>query len=506
MIMALNISGQKVSVDDIVAVSRNYVKVSISENLVKKINASRGIVDKTSKSKKVVYGLNTGFGALINKVIAEDEIEKLQENLIISHSVGVGNNLPTETVRGIILLSINNLAKGFSGVRLELITALINMLNNGVHPLVPEKGSVGSSGDLVPSAHMALVLIGRGLSEYQNNIFDGKTAMKKAGIKPIKLKAKEGLAIINNTHTMTSIAAHLVYDSKWLLKVADIASALSLQALAGTDVAYNPKIHNLKPHNGQVETAYNLRELIKESTFIRKKRIQEPYSFRCVPQIYGAVRDAMKFVRKIVEVEINSVTDNPLIFSQGDILSGGNFHGEAVAIAMDTFGIALSKIANASDRRIATLLDPNHNNGLPAFLSVNSGVNSGLMILQYTTASLVSENKVLAHPASVDSIPTSANVEDIVSMGTIAARKAREIFENVANVITIELIVACQGIDLREKGSNKKLRLSPPTEKVFKFIRGNVPYFSKDALLKKYIENIRNHLEEMSRLPQSDDK
>lgn len=497
--MALVIEGQKISIEDVVNVSRKLVKVSVSKKLEKRINDSRRIVVNFSKNKKPIYGLNTGFGALKGQLIDEDEIEKLQENLILSHSVGVGENLPTEIVRAIMLLTINNLSKGFSGVRLKTITTLTEMLNKGVHPLIPEKGSVGSSGDLAPSAHMALVLIGQGISEYKGQVLSGKQAMEKAGIKPIKLSAKEGLAIINNTHTMTSIATHLIYDSEWLLKVADIASALSLQALAGTDSAYSSKIHNLKPHRGQIETAFNLNKLLRDSTFINKDRIQEPYSFRCVPQIHGAVRDVKDFVRKTVEIEISSVTDNPLIFSQKDVVSGGNFHGEAIAIAMDTLGIALSEIANATDRRIFALLDPSCNNGLPAFLIENGGINSGLMILQYTTAALVSENKILAHPASVDSIPTSANVEDLVSMGTIAARKAREIFENVANVVAIELVVACQGVDLRQRNLEKKIKLSPTTNNVHKFVRDMVPYFDKDVFYKKHIENIRGYLEEISK-------
>jgi histidine ammonia-lyase len=398
---------------------------------------------------------------------------------------------------------INYLSKGYSGIRFETIETLVQMLNKRVHPLVPEKGSVGSSGDLAPSAHIALVLIGKGEAEYKNKIMSGEKAMKLAGIKPIRLSSKEGLAIINNTCAMTSISSLLLYDTQWLIKLSSIASALSIQALRGTDMAYDPRIHQLKPHKGQIETAKELRNLLKGSTFLDRKRVQDSYSFRCVPQVHGAVREAFDYVSKVVNIETNSVTDNPLVFPSPEpepqVLSGGNFHREPVAIAMDTLGIALSELGNISERRIATLIDPNLNNGLPAFLTENGGLNSGFMITQYLAASLVSENKVLAHPASVDSIPTSANVEDIVSMGTIAARKAREIFENTANILAIELIAACQAIDIRKR-KEPSLKLSKNSEKVYNFVRKTVPYFEKDKVFYPYIKLIRSKLEKIAEL------
>ena len=483
---------------ELTAVARDFVEISLSPSVKSKVLSSRKAVEKAVDDGKVFYGITTGFGAFKNKTISKEDTEKLQENLIMSHSVGVGNNLPTEVVRGIMFLMVNYLSKGYSGVRWETINTLVQMLNKGVHPLVPEKGSVGSSGDLAPSAHTILVLIGKGEAEYQGKIMKGSEAMKKSGIKPIRLSSKEGLALINNTATMTSISSLLVNDYEWLVRVANIAAALSLQALMGTDRAYDARIHNLKPHVGQIKTAKSLMELLSGSKFIDKSRIQEAYSFRCVPQIHGAIEEAVSYARGIVTTEVNSVTDNPLVFTNDgmDVISGGNFHGEPVAIAMDTFGIALSELGNISDRRVAALVDPATNNGLPAFLVEKGGLNSGFMIIQYTTASLVSENKVLAHPASVDSIPTSANIEDLVSMGTISARKAREIFENTANVLTIELMVACQAIDMRVK-ENKKLKLSPKTQKVYDKVREIVPYFSKDDIYYPYMKALRKNLEKV---------
>lgn len=481
-----------------VSVTRDNAKVVIGDNSAKKVIKCRKIIENVIASEKIVYGVTTGFGAFKNKKIEKDKTKKLQENLILSHAVGVGKYFPKEIVRGIMLLIANYLLKGYSGVKLETIKTIVTMINKGVTPQIPEKGSVGSSGDLAPSAHMALVLIGKGEAEYKGKIVSGAKALRLAGIKPVTLEAKEGLGIINNTAAMTSIGGRLIRDTRWLLNTADICASLSLQALGGTDRAYDPKIHRLKPHRGQVETARNLCRLLKGSNLLNRDRVQEAYSFRCVPQIHGAVREAFFYAKKVIETEMGSVTDNPLIFndSKNGIISGGNFHGEPVAIALDTLGIALSEIGNVSDRRIAALFDPANSNGLPAFLTTFGGINSGLMILQYTTASLVSENKILSHPASVDSIPTSANIEDLVSMGTIAARKAAEIFENVENILAIELFVSCQGIDLRIR-DNKDLRLSPKTEKVYKKIRAIAPFIEKDTIYYDYVREIKNNLEEI---------
>lgn len=495
----ITIDTKKKQIKDLVAVSRMKDTVGVSKQAEKLIVQSRRVVDDAVDNGKVIYGITTGFGAFKNKTISKDETGLLQKNLIHSHAVGVGKFLPTESVRGIMFLMANYLSKGVSGAQLNTINTLLEMLNKGVHPLVPEKGSVGSSGDLAPSAHVILVLIGEGEAEYKGVEMSGADAMKKAQIKPIELSSKEGLALINNTSTMTSISSHVLHDMEWLLKMADVAAALSLQALRGTDRAYDKRIHDVKPHKGQIATAANMRKLLRGSTYIDRARVQEAYSFRCIPQIHGGIREAYRYGYGVVETELNSVTDNPLIFGT-DVISGGNFHGEPVAIAMDTIGIALSEIGNVSDRRIATLVDPSTSNGLPAFLVEKGGLNSGFMILQYTTAALASENKILAHPASVDSIPTSANIEDLVSMGTIAARKARDIFENVANILTIELMTACQAIDMRQKAGDKTLTLSPETKKVYNAIRKIVPYFAQDEIYYPYMRAVRTQLHALSQL------
>ncbi len=491
------------NIRDLVRVARQCEKVTISQLNKGNVQTSRKIVEQIIESKQIKYGITTGFGAFKNKVIDRNQTEELQRNLIMSHSVGVGKPLPSEVVRGIMFVMVNYLSKGHSGIKFETLNTLVEMLNKGVHPLVPEKGSVGSSGDLAPSAHIALVLIGEGEAEYKGRVVSGPQAMKLAGIKPVKLSAKEGLAIINNTSAMTSISSLLMYDAEWLMKVASISAALSLQALMGTDVAYDLRIHNLKPHQEQINVAKFLNKLLEGSTYVNRERIQEAYSFRCVPQVHGAIGNMLNYSKSVIATELNSVTDNPLIFTGDDseVISGGNFHGESVAIAMDAAGIALCELGDISERRLAALLDPATNNCLPAFLIEKGGVNSGLMITQYTAASLVSENKVLAHPASVDSIPTSANIEDIVSMGTIAARKAREIFENVALVLSIELLASCQAINLRKKQSNDKLKLGPLSDKVFRFIRTKVPYFEDDTEYRKFFMEIRKNLESIALLP-----
>ncbi len=495
------IDGSPISVEDVVSVARDGDAVVLSPKVRAKIKRSRSIIDKAVANKEIIYGITTGFGAFKNTVIDKSQTNKLQENLILSHATGVGDPLPTEVVRGIMFLIVNYLSKGYSGAALETIETFVKMLNRGVHPIVPEKGSVGSSGDLAPSAHVTLVLIGKGEAEFKGKRMTGKKAMIKAGIKPVVLSSKEGLAIINNTSTMSAIASLAVCDAGKIIEIADLCTAFSLQALMGTTKAYDKRIHQIKPHDGQVRTAENLRALLEGSKLVDETRIQEAYSFRCAPQIHGAIREALSYVRKVVTTEINSVTDNPLIFDgeKPVVISGGNFHGEALAIAMDTLGIALSEIANIADRRIATLLDPSTNNGLPAFLVIKGGLNSGLMIPQYTTAALVSENKVLAHPASVDSIPTSANIEDLVSMGTIAARKAKEILSNVRSVLSIEIMTACQAIDIR-MNLDKSKALSPRTKLAFAFIRKIVPFFKKDTIYYPYINKIDNLLEKIHKL------
>ncbi|MEK7633650.1 MAG: histidine ammonia-lyase [Patescibacteria group bacterium] len=470
--------------------SNKFIKNKPNINLSK----IRRLLEKEIENKKIMYGITTGFGAFKNKFISKEETKKLQENLIVSHAVGQGKPFDAKTVKAIMLIIVNYLSKGFSGVRPIVINTILEMINKNVIPFVPEKGSVGSSGDLAPSAHIILVLIGKGQAYFQGKLMPGKIALQKAHIKPLILEAKEGLALINNTATMTANGCFALSDAYKIIELSDIAGALSAEALRATPKAFDERIHKIKPHQGQIRVAKNLIRLLQGSTMCDLNKVQDNYSIRCIPQIHGAIREAVKFAEKIINTELLSVTDNPLLFNSNgviDVLSGGNFHGEAVAISMDTLGLALCEYGNVSDRRIASLLDPAINNGLPAFLAKEGGLNSGFMILQYTTASLVSENKIYAHPASVDSIPTSANVEDLVSMGTIAARKARNIIENLESVLTIEIMTACQAIDFRLA---RGFKLGKETNKWYKKVRNVVPFFEKDEEYYPYIEKLKRYL------------
>jgi histidine ammonia-lyase len=472
------ITGNDLTLDEVVAVCRNYKKVELSDFAVEKVLKSRKVVDDFVENEDVVYGITTGFGKFSDVTISKDESKTLQKNLIISHSVGAGKPFDSEVVRGIILLRINNLAKGYSGARLETIQTMIEFLNRRVHPIIPEKGSLGASGDLAPLSHMVLPMIGLGKAEYEGEIMTGQEAMKKAGIPVIELTAKEGLALINGTQVMTALAALTVYDSLNIIKTADIAAALSFEAQNGIIDALDQRLHDIRPHKGQTDTARVLTELLTGSKMTTKQgeiRVQDAYSLRCVPQVHGASKDAINYVKEKVEIEINSVTDNPIIFPEtNEGISGGNFHGQPMALSLDFLGIALSELANISERRIERLVNPTLS-GLPAFLVEHGGLNSGFMIVQYSAAALVSENKILAHPASVDSIPSSANQEDHVSMGTIAARKAKEIMENVRRVLAMEIMCACQGIDLR---GNKGLGAG--TRPVYEEVRKVVPMLKED--------------------------
>ena len=471
------IGNKKITLEDLINVTRNGYQVEISEEAYKKVDEARALVDRYVKEKKVSYGITTGFGKFSDTVISEEETGILQRNLIMSHSCGVGNPIPLDAARGIMLLRVVNMAKGHSGVRRIIIDTLVKMLNKGV-------SSLGASGDLAPLSHMVLVMLGLGKAFYKNELLSGKEAMDKAGIKVIDaLSSKEGLALINGTQVMTSIGAHVTYDAINLMKHLDLAGALTLETQNGITCAFDPRIHEVRGHKGQIDTAENYRNILTESKNTTKQgvvRVQDPYVLRCIPQIHGASKDALEYIKNKVETEMDAVTDNPIIFCDtDDVISGGNFHGQPMALPFDFLGIAISEMANVSERRIERLVNPALNNGLPAFLVKNGGVNSGFMIVQYSAASLVSENKVLAHPASVDSIPSSANQEDHVSMGTIAARKAGEILKNTRNVIAMELLAACQGIDLRESQD----KLGKGTKKVYEEIRKVVSYYDKDRVM-----------------------
>jgi histidine ammonia-lyase len=490
----LTLNNQLLTFEDIYRVAANGETVGLGAAARRAVQQSRTVVEQALADGQQLYGINTGFGALKHKTISNDDIHTLQQKLIMSHAVGVGKPLDKVVVRAMMCIIANYLSKGHSGVRPEVVETLLAMLNKDICPVVPEKGSVGSSGDLAPSAHIALVLIGQGEALYEGATMPGSEALQRAGIPPVRLEAKEGLALINNTACMAATGVVCMQLAARLAAVADMAGALSAEALRSGDQAFMAAIHELKPHPGQVQVAARLRRLLSGSTLINREGRQDQYSIRCIPQIHGGIREAMAYVERVLNTEINSVTDNPLVVEDGGtwrVVSGGNFHGEAIALAMDTLGIALSEFANTADRRIASLLDPANNNGLPAFLIENEGLNSGLMILQYTSAALASENKVLAHPSSVDSIPTSANVEDLVSMGNFSARKAREIAWNVANVLAIELITAAQGVELRRaEGAHP----GKGTTLVMKEVRSVVPFFSEDSVYYPYMKELTNYI------------
>ncbi|HHW02082.1 MAG TPA: histidine ammonia-lyase [Thermoanaerobacterales bacterium] len=493
------VTGEKLTLQDIIRVAVLREKVQLSPESIQKIEKSRKFVEQVIQKKDIVYGITTGFGKFCNVIISPEDSRTLQLNLIKSHAVGVGEYFHEEIVRAIMLLRINALAKGYSGIRLSILQTLVDMLNEEVTPLVPCQGSLGASGDLVPLAHLVLVMIGEGEAVYKGKVLPGGKAMKMAGINPVTLEAKEGLALINGTQTMSAVGGLALAKAINLSKTADICGALTFEALNGIIDAFDEKVHAVRPHPGQKLCAANIRKLLDGSEFITRQgelKVQDAYVLRCMPQVHGAVKDALSHVKNVIEIEINSATDNPLIFSDdGIVISGGNFHGEPVAINMDYMGIAVSELANISERRIERLVNPNLNEGLPAFLIGNGGLNSGLMISQYTAASLVSENKVLAHPASVDSIPSSANQEDHVSMGTIAARKAMKIVENTQNVLAIELLCATQAIDLRRAKMGRPKKLGKGTQVVYELVRKQVSQIEEDRVLSEDVKTLAKFID-----------
>lgn len=482
----IEINGGGLTLEQVSKIARSFEPASISPSAKAAIERSRAIVEEKQRSGAVVYGVTTGFGKFAEKRIADRDTEELQRNLIVSHACGTGDPLPTDAVRASMLLRLNALSSGYSGIRLSTMETLLTMLNLGVHPVIPEKGSLGASGDLVPLAHMVLPMIGEGIAEYRGETLPGAEAMRRAGLEPIRLLAKEGLALINGTQIMTAIGALAVYDALRLVKTADIVAALTCEAQTCIIGAFDERVHRLRAHPGQVACAENLRKLLSGSGLSKEAvegKVQDAYSIRCIPQIHGASRDAVKYAAEAVTREINAVTDNPLIFpDENDVLSGGNFHGQPMALAFDFLAIALAEFADVSERRTERLVNPYLNNNLPAFLAPNGGLNSGFMIAQYAAAALVSENKILAHPASVDSIPSSANQEDHVSMGTIAARKAAEILHNAERVLAIELFAAGQALSMI--GAEK---LAPATRAVYEVLRKEVPFVEHDVVMYEQI-------------------
>jgi histidine ammonia-lyase len=476
------LNGENLTLDQFIKGVRSGNYILLSEDAEKRVINARRMIADALNSKRIIYGLTTGFGALSDVVISEEQTKLLQKNILMSHAAGIGNYLDVETTMGVLILKINNLAKGYSGIKPDTLKTLIELFNKGVYPLMPEKGSVGASGDLAPLAHLALVLIGQGKAFYNGDILNGKDAMESTGINLVNLDAGEGLALINGTQVMTAIGAITVYDAMNLLKTADIAAGMCLEVLLASNIELDKKIHEVRPHPGQIISADNLRRITQNSEIVSShkdcSRIQDAYSIRCSPQVHGASVDALHYAKRVIEIEMNSATDNPLVFPEtNQIISGGNFHGQPIALALDFLTIALSEIANISERRIERLINPQLS-GLPAFLIKDAGLNSGFMIAQYTAAALVSENKVLAHPASVDSIPTSANKEDHVSMGTISARKCREVLKNAEFVISIELLCAAQAMDLFTN-----LKAGAGTVEAYKLIRKHISHMEKDRVL-----------------------
>jgi histidine ammonia-lyase len=482
---ALLINGNDLSLDDLRQVVYERLPVELADGARNKVVAAREVVEKLLRENRVAYAINTGVGKLSDVHIEPAQNRQLQVNLIRSHSAGVGEPLSQEETRAMMLLRANSLAKGFSGVRPEVIDLICAMLNGGIHPVVPSQGSVGASGDLAPLAHLALAMIGEGEVWDGNARTSSAEALKRARIKPLIPEAKEAISLINGTQAMLAVGTLSLLEAETLGETADVLGAMSLDALHGTDVAFDERIHAARPHAGQMRVAANLRNLLQGSA-IREShkdcgRVQDAYSLRCIPQVHGAVRDTLEFCRRTFEIEMNSAVDNPLVFAkgrgEGDIISGGNFHGEPLAFALDYMAIALSALAGISERRIERLVNPALNEGLPPFLAPDAGINSGFMMPQVTAAALASENKVLAHPASVDSITTSGNKEDYVSMGMAAAIKLKRVVANTTNVLAIEACAAAQALDLLAP-----LKSSEPLQKVHATIRQVSPRIEQDRV------------------------
>ena len=479
------IDGHSLTLESFMAVARYNATVELADSALKAMEASRALADKIANEGRVAYGITTGFGEFQRVAVPKEMSNQLSTNLILSHCTAAGDPYADEIVRGMMLLRANALCYGVSGVRPILVQMLIEMLNKGVTPIVPEKGSLGSSGDLAPLAHMTLPMLGKGEANYGGVRMPGAEAMAKAGIATLDtLVSKEGLGMTNGTCAMTSVGAIALYDTICAAQLADVIASMSMEGLTCLKNAFDPRIHFVRGQKGQILVAENLRKLTSGSEIIdnaQKDRVQDAYALRCVPQLHGACRDALAFVREKVEIELNAVTDNPLMFLEDEaVISGGNFHGEPMALPFDFLGIAASELADASERRIERMVNAALSNGLTPFLTTKAGVNSGYMIVQYAAASMVSENKVYAHPASVDSIPSSANQEDIVSMGTTAARKARMILKNTQDVLADELMTACQAIDVRRMLNTHGQGITPLHEAVLKHVRDQIDFFEID--------------------------
>lgn len=479
------VDGHSLTLESFIAVARFGATVELAASAMEAMKKSRALAEKIAGENRVAYGITTGFGDFQKVAVPEQMSNELSTNLILSHCTGTGDPYAGEVVRGMLLLRANALCVGVSGIRPILVEMMLEMLNKGVTPVVPQKGSLGSSGDLAPLAHMALPLLGKGEAVYKGEKLSGAEAMAKAGIQTLDtLVCKEGLGMTNGTCAMTSVGALALYDTICAAQLGDVIASLDFEGLTGLRNAFDPRIHQVRGQKGQMLVAGNMRKLLAGSEVLdncQKDRVQDAYALRCIPQIHGAVRDALDYIREKVEIELNAVTDNPLLFLEDEaVISGGNFHGEPMAIPFDTLGIACSEIANISERRTERMVNAALSNGLTPFLTTKPGVNSGFMIVQYAAASMVSENKVLAHPASVDSIPSSANQEDIVSMGTTSGRKAGWIVQNTLSVLADELLTACQAIDIRRSLNTHGQGLAPVHEALYRHVREKVPFYEID--------------------------
>lgn len=490
MSSTLNLIPGTLTLSQLREVHRHHIHLTLDDSAKAGINAAEQAVLNVIKENRTVYGINTGFGLLANTRINVDELELLQRSIVLSHAAGTGDFMSEDTVRLLMLLKINSLARGFSGIRLSVIEALIQLFNAEVYPAIPEKGSVGASGDLAPLAHMSVVLLGEGEAFYQGKRISATEALDIAGLEPIALAPKEGLALLNGTQASTAFALQGLFYTENALYSAIGIGALTVDAALGSRVPFDARIHQVRGHQTQSDVAEAFRTLLDTSEIGNShqgcEKVQDPYSLRCQPQVMGACLQQMRFAQEILVTEANGVSDNPLVFAdengQGDILSGGNFHAETVAMAADMLAIALSEIGALSERRMSLMIDT-HLSGLPPFLVENGGVNSGFMIAQVTCAALASENKTLAHPASIDSLPTSANQEDHVSMATFAGRRLRDIFDNVAGILAIEWLAACQGLDFR-----KPLQTSERLQLLMSLLRTRVSFYDKDRYFAPDIE------------------
>ncbi len=487
----ISLRGRSLSLAEIARVALAHEPVELARDARPAIDASRRVVEQIVARQQVIYGVSTGFGKLSDVHVPPDKLDQLQVNLVRSHACGVGRPLSEPEVRAMMLLRANVLTLGFSGIRLAVIELLLEMLNRRVWPVIPEKGSVGASGDLAPLAHLALSLIGEGEAFYENVRLPSTDALEKAGLRPAELRAKEGLALLNGTQGMHAVGGLALWRAQRLVQVADVAGAMTLEALKGTPVAFDPRIHAARPHPGQQAVARHLRGLLQESEIRASHvqgdpRVQDAYSLRCMPQVHGAVRGALAHCEEVLAIESGSATDNPLVFvDNGDVLSGGNFHGAPLALALDYAAIAMTDLMSIGERRIERLTNPDTNEGLPAFLAQQPGMQSGFMIPHVVAVALLNEAKVLAHPASVDNLPTSAGKEDHVSMGMTAALKLRTIVENAEHLFAIELLAAAEGLEFR-----RPLKAGVGVERAFAELRGIVPRLEEDRVLSSDIEQV----------------